>query len=263
MGFKDYYRILQVDHSASEEDIRQAFRRLAKLYHPDSNPEEGASIIFNEINEAHQVLSDPAKRQKYDFQYNLLLHFVQQNAPTVEERMEAYRQRSQFKKETPPPKVSRALKVYANVAQVFTFMALLFSITLLTDYLLPRKPYVEMVNAYGALEDDTKGYRVHTMHSDFQVEKDVAYYMQLGELIGIYRTKLYAIVDQISVREQGEIVLMKPMTNLYSGPFWALALMLWTPLFFLPRHDVILRSCSGTFNLLLAYIMLQILIISY
>ncbi|MEM6767134.1 MAG: J domain-containing protein [Bacteroidota bacterium] len=260
MGFKDYYQILQVNRTASEEEIRQAFRRLAKRFHPDSNPDERARAIFNEINEAHQVLSDAQKRKNYDFQYTLLLQFLQQNGNVPHPGMGAARTRRQFRE---PPKVSRALKIYANVAQVFTFMALLFSITLLTDYLLPRKPYVEMVNGYGELEDQSKGYRVHTMHSDFQVEKDVANYMQLGELIGIYRTKLYAIVDQISVREQGEIVLMKPMTNLYSGPFWALALMLWTPLFFLPRHDVILRSCSGTFNLLLAYIMLQILIISY
>ena len=67
MDYKDYYKILGVDRKASEEDIRKAYRNLAKKHHPDRNPDnKQAEERFKEINEAYQVLSDPTKRQHYD-----------------------------------------------------------------------------------------------------------------------------------------------------------------------------------------------------
>jgi curved DNA-binding protein len=67
MDYKDYYQILGVDRKASEEDIRKAYRDLAKQYHPDRNPnDKQAEERFKEINEAYQVLSDSKKRSLYD-----------------------------------------------------------------------------------------------------------------------------------------------------------------------------------------------------
>jgi len=63
---KDYYRILGVDKSANEKDIKKAFRRLAKEYHPDANPNPSAEAKFKEINEAYETLSNPEKRKLYD-----------------------------------------------------------------------------------------------------------------------------------------------------------------------------------------------------
>ncbi len=65
--FKDYYAILGVPRDASEEDIKKAFRKLARRYHPDvARDKKAAEEKFKEINEAYEVLSDPAKRRKYD-----------------------------------------------------------------------------------------------------------------------------------------------------------------------------------------------------
>lgn len=67
MEYKDYYKVLGVDKKASKEEITQAFRKLARKYHPDVNPDnKAAEEKFKEINEAHEVLSDPEKRKKYD-----------------------------------------------------------------------------------------------------------------------------------------------------------------------------------------------------
>ena len=67
MEYKDYYNILGVDKKASQKDIKAAYRRLARQYHPDVNPGDKASEErFKEINEAYEVLNDTEKRQKYE-----------------------------------------------------------------------------------------------------------------------------------------------------------------------------------------------------
>jgi DnaJ-class molecular chaperone len=67
MDFKDYYATLGVSKTASDKDIKQAFRKLARKYHPDVNPgDKTAEARFKEINEANEVLGDPEKRKKYD-----------------------------------------------------------------------------------------------------------------------------------------------------------------------------------------------------
>lgn len=67
MEFIDYYKILELNKNASDEDIKKAYRKLARKYHPDLNPNNAeAKAKFQQINEANEVLSDPEKRKKYD-----------------------------------------------------------------------------------------------------------------------------------------------------------------------------------------------------
>jgi curved DNA-binding protein len=67
MEFQDYYKTLGLSSSATPAEIKKAYRKLAREYHPDRKPgDKAAERRFKEINEAHEVLSDPAKREKYD-----------------------------------------------------------------------------------------------------------------------------------------------------------------------------------------------------
>jgi curved DNA-binding protein len=91
MEFIDYYKVLEIDKSASEADIKKAYRKLARKYHPDLNPNDTtAKKKFQEINEANEVLSDLEKRKKYD-QYGK----DWQNGPQYEQARQQQGSRSQ------------------------------------------------------------------------------------------------------------------------------------------------------------------------
>ena len=66
MEYKDYYKIMGVDRDATQEDIKRAYRKLARKYHPDVSKEESAQAKFQEMQEAYEVLRDPEKRAAYD-----------------------------------------------------------------------------------------------------------------------------------------------------------------------------------------------------
>ena len=67
MDFKDYYSTLGVAKTATDKEIKQAYRKLARKHHPDVNPnDKGAESRFKDLSEAYEVLGDPAKRKKYD-----------------------------------------------------------------------------------------------------------------------------------------------------------------------------------------------------
>ncbi len=64
--YKDYYAVLGIDRNATQDDVRKAYRNLAKKYHPDVNKSPGSEERYKEINEAYEVLKDSDKRQRYE-----------------------------------------------------------------------------------------------------------------------------------------------------------------------------------------------------
>ena len=69
--FKDYYKILGISQSASEEEIRRAYHKMSMRWHPDKNPDMDVTSIMQDINEAYAILKDADKRRRYDSEYIL------------------------------------------------------------------------------------------------------------------------------------------------------------------------------------------------
>jgi len=84
MSSKDYYRLLGVKPSASDDEIRRAYRKLAFKYHPDKNPDDPVSeATFREIAEAYEILSDPKKREDYHYKRFYTYTYKDSTGPTV------------------------------------------------------------------------------------------------------------------------------------------------------------------------------------
>lgn len=67
--FKDYYKILGIDVSASAEDIKSAYREMSRKWHPDKNPNKDVTEIMQDINEAYSILKDSERRRRYNIEY--------------------------------------------------------------------------------------------------------------------------------------------------------------------------------------------------
>jgi len=91
---KDYYQVLGVTRSASAQEIKRAYRRLALLYHPDKNPHPSAEQFFKEVNEAYDVLGDADKRINYDLRSNNQYAEIFQQPQGPMHRDPAYRRRA-------------------------------------------------------------------------------------------------------------------------------------------------------------------------
>ena len=94
----DYYRILEVDRQATTEAIKQAFRKLAKRYHPDKNPgrEKFAEQMFRRISLAYEILRDPQQKQKYDLTLNAVDRDQQFKSAYLENLRKAKRRQQRY-----------------------------------------------------------------------------------------------------------------------------------------------------------------------
>jgi hypothetical protein len=144
---KDYYQILRISRHANVGEIKRAFRRLAVLFHPDKNPSRESLALFQEINEAHEVLSDPLKRVEYD---QLLVRgfYVPPAAPQQWHRDPAYRRRQQAGYRPPPPGPSDRLLMMVHLLKymrIVSFSGIAWCLFLVLDYALPFRVSEETV----------------------------------------------------------------------------------------------------------------------
>ena len=115
----DYYAVLETDPTAGTAEINAAFRRLAWRYHPDRNPAQGATLQFQDINEAHQVLSDPERRAEYDGQWHPDSREHRRSAPSAARK---HTHRSPHRRR----RIRTVLMAMFSILFVFTAWAVIF-----------------------------------------------------------------------------------------------------------------------------------------
>jgi len=143
----DYYQILGIKHSATIDEIKHAYRRLAISYHPDKNSDPQAENIFKEVNEAYDVLSDPEKRRRYDLRLQYaFIEPVEQTRP--KHRDPAYRpDRPKVYRKSEGQRVREMMQEYLPLAQKSILLCFIISIIFLTDFLWPAQVSKEKINS--------------------------------------------------------------------------------------------------------------------
>lgn len=145
---KDYYQVLRIGRLAKAEEIKRAYRRLAVLFHPDKNSSKDALRLFQEINEAHEVLSDPLKRANYD---QMLLGGgirVTVEQPQPWHRDPAYRRRQQagYRPQRPGPSEKLLAMLHMlRFLRTASLIGLAWCAMLVLDYSLPFRETSERV----------------------------------------------------------------------------------------------------------------------
>jgi curved DNA-binding protein CbpA len=155
---KDYYSILKVSPSASATEIKHSFRQLALKYHPDRNPDPSAKPIFQEINEAYDVLSDSTKRHFYDQRLQNPFVEILETPPPKRHRDPAYRRNPRPRPAGPNlPESVQLMMQYFKYVRWMSLIGLIFSSIIFLDFFLPYKIENEKVVSESSVRDRRGG----------------------------------------------------------------------------------------------------------
>lgn len=131
----DHYKVLEVSAHATASEIRTAYKRLAKIYHPDVNSSPHAKILFQHIGESYKILSDPERRKAYDASRFHSYTYTQQ--PPVDKTSPRHKRNPASYRAAPLLKQEDLIKPYIRYAYALSYVALVFALLLAFDFFGP------------------------------------------------------------------------------------------------------------------------------
>lgn len=267
--YKDYYRVLGVSSAASADELKQAYRDLAKQYHPDRNPDATAHARFVEINEAYETLSDPMKRNRYDFFRD---HWEQARERPQARSQGAYSGRSTHTPSSPytppqsrttkqasprrrkPEKLPQWLTYYGMGVKFVPFLTLVLIILGFVDILLPNIMITDKVHHVS--RGDDLSYIIHLVRGDTLVfNETIPIAIYRGDSVSVGYSQIFD--ERVSMMVmKGSFDFAVPVRNIYSVGFYIIALMGLAGLPTVIRNrDKVMVACVGTFHILWFYLM--------
>jgi len=225
---KNYYKILEVNENASQVQIKQAYRSLAKKYHPDKSSSVHAEQLFTEINEAYAVLSDPAQKSRYDQK-----DVYQPPSPQYRRRPRpgpSYRPR-------PKQEPDLDLKPYVRYFRIVSIIGLVFSSWLLIDFIIPRKVIedrvVQIENVVATSRTGRRfviGKKVTTEKVVFEIDKNESFRLFENQPIEIRRTAGLGIVTSVDFISTNAMERHSLGASIYGNFSFAWIILLFTSL---------------------------------
>ncbi|MEM7659681.1 MAG: DnaJ domain-containing protein [Bacteroidota bacterium] len=240
--FQDYYQILQVNPSANAEDIKRAYRRLAREFHPDSSDHPQAHERFSRINTAYQTLSDPLKKHTYDHQYH---RYQAGDRTAFERKMPRPKPPSPFDPQEQDPeelaRQYRAAKIRQRTKRQKEFvryrpaifvafgLALLFGLTMVADRVMVQQTEASQILNIEVILTPTGREQclVHTGAFSVQLPCEKAALLGKGDYIGLSVTPLYQVPVRLKIWRDswpyvtaldGKRQLLAPNQNLTARP---------------------------------------------
>ncbi len=212
---KDYYQILRIGRHANEHEIKRAYRSLAVLFHPDRNHSEEAIRLFQEINEAHEVLSDPLKRSNYDLLLRGEGFIHQQPGPQQTKRHPdpAYRRRQQG---YAPPKTGPSEKLLMMLhllkfLRIVSWIGIGWCALLLVDYWLPSRISKEHVLPEGNRKISWQFHHVPNLlvtdkGNQFPVPYEGVDYFPVDSEIDVVSSRMFNLLIRVEAQDNRYII---------------------------------------------------------
>jgi len=262
---KNYYFILGLNIYASESEIKHAYRKLALQFHPDRNPSGEAETIFKEINEAYETLGDSEKKISYD----LLLRGVSPAAPVTSRphRDPGYRPRppGSFSRKSQKQELLEVMQDYLKYALITSRVALVFSILLVFDFLLPQKKEAREVLFTSYRKEYRSGRSMQlNLQNDVVISlshKDASKFEQ-GTKIVVHRSSVFDV--PMFIENESNHFIAKVPVSIYGNFIFCPLVMIITSLFgSFYKKGIEFRFNLGVVNLLLTLLSLLFLRIHF
>ena len=223
---------MRISRQAGEGDIKKAYRRLAVLFHPDKNRSAEASTLFQEINEAHEVLSDPDRRSQYD---QLLSDRFKVATPVAGQqwhRDPAYRRRQQPGYQPPKPQPSEKLLMMLHLLKylrIISFVGIGSCAFLVVDYLLPFRISRELVLPEG---NRTISWQFHhepnvlvtDRGSQIPVPFDGVDFFPAGSHADVVSSRILSVL--VKVEAENKRYTIDSLASIYQNLMWAPMILL-------------------------------------
>ena len=202
-----YYDILGVSRSATSDDIKHAYRKLAVIYHPDKNPDPSAEHLFKIINESYEILGDPTKRSRYDLELTDPLAIFQ-TASQPRHRDPAYRpQRTTPRRKSDIERMRDMMTLYLPYTVKISWLCFALTAMLVIDFAWPRMATTERIEQVAQRRDYSRQGSVTawvistTGGHDLDIPFDKADNFVRGEKVTVQLSRFFKIPIRVEVRD--------------------------------------------------------------
>ena len=261
-----YYDILGVARSATETEIKRAYRKLAVVYHPDKNPDPAAEQLFKLINEAYEVLGDPPKRSRYDLELMEPAGEFQTTPPPPRHRDPAYRpRRPRPRRKSESERLRDLMLQYLPYTARISMLCFGLCVLMSIDYLWPRQKvsdnieYVTQRRGYQRTGSIT-WWVIHTTNGHvIDIPYERSNHFPPGEKVLLHQSRFFKIPVQIDARQ----ISLSLGSNIYGNFIFApIALLVVSTLGVIARRDVDYGFNLGVATFVLFIFFIAIILIS-
>ena len=239
----NYYQVLGVKYSASHDEIKRAYRRLAVKYHPDKNPDPEAENIFKSINEAYDVLGDPSKKSRYDLKVqDPFVNISPEEQAGPLHRDPAYRpSRAKVYRKSDRERLYDLMAEYMPWAILITKCCFAFSVLMALDYSLPNHISYEEIIETSVRRTQSRNYATswwviktsegHTIDLTYEFSE----HFKTGDPVQVQSTLLFGIPRRVT----SEDLTVKLKKSIYGNFIFApAALLVFSSLGFYYRKNI-------------------------
>jgi len=263
---KDYYKILNIDRYATENQIKKAYRDLALKYHPDKTGMFGAHQQFTEINEAYQVLGRKDHRENYNFIYDYERYDRKRQQTDAIFTETVNWEKRNGERQWRPPFYARGeddvdLTPYIKSVRIISMLSFLFTFLIILDYFLPKTNYEQTILAKLTTYKSMNTIVIATEDFDFPLNYQYSKMIRAGDKAIVSLSPIFGIQYKLTVESSMDKFVFNPHYSIYNIFAFFLVILLITSYIGLyqKRNNPELIFSAGVANVFLSLLVMYLI----